>query len=120
LKRRLPDQIALQGDGSCLPLADESVDFLFCTETLEHISDPAAAVREFLRVLRGGCRFVVQSPNAHRIRNLNPFELLTLVLSLITDSILQPKIVHENTWLNTAGRNGPSRGSPCSGISGGI
>jgi len=100
LKRRLPDQIAIQADGSCLPLADDSADFLFCTETLEHIPDPAAAVREFIRVLKPGGCFVVQSPNAHRVRNLNPFELLTIALSLLDDRVLQPKIVHENTWVN--------------------
>ncbi len=100
LKGRLSDQIAIQADGSRLPLADDSVDFLFCTETLEHIPDPAAAVREFTRVLKPGGWFVVQSPNAHRVRNLNPFELLTIALSLVDDRVLQPKIVHENTWVN--------------------
>jgi ubiquinone/menaquinone biosynthesis C-methylase UbiE/uncharacterized protein YbaR (Trm112 family) len=100
LKRRLPDQIAIQADGSSLPLADASADFLFCTETLEHIPDPKAAVREFVRVLKPGGCFVVQSPNAHRMRNLNPFEIVTIALSLIDDRVLQPKVVHENTWVN--------------------
>jgi ubiquinone/menaquinone biosynthesis C-methylase UbiE len=96
----LPDQIALQADGGCLPLEDECADFLFCTETLEHIPDPAAAVGEFFRVLKPGGWLMIQSPNAHRLRNLNPLHILTLLASLATDKVLQKKKTHENTWHN--------------------
>ena len=98
--KNLPDQITLQADGGCLPLEDECADFLFCTETLEHIPKPAAAVGEFFRVLKPGGWLMIQSPNAHRLRNLNPFHVLTLIASLATDSVLQKKRVHENTWHN--------------------
>ncbi len=97
---RLPGMTAIQADGARLPLKSGTVDFLFCTETLEHMTDPAAAVAEFARVLKPGGSMMIQSPNAHRIRNLNIFHILTLVLSLLHDSMLQKKMVHENTWLN--------------------
>lgn len=100
--RRVPDQTALQADGICLPLKDNSVDFLFCTETLEHLADPAQAMMEFGRVLRPGGRLMIQSPNAHRMRNLNPFHLAVNAFSLVSDSVLQKKMVHENTWHNAA------------------
>ncbi|MBN2069905.1 MAG: class I SAM-dependent methyltransferase [Candidatus Krumholzibacteriota bacterium] len=99
-KRKLPGQTAILADGASLPLKDDSIDFLFCTETLEHLSDPGRAVGEFMRVLRPGGSMMIQSPNAHRVRNLNIFHLATLMLSLVSDSILQKKIVHENTWHN--------------------
>jgi ubiquinone/menaquinone biosynthesis C-methylase UbiE len=101
-KEHLPRQIALQADGVFLPLRSATVDFLFCTETLEHLTDPQRAVDEFLRVLRPGGIMVVQSPNAHRLRNLNLFELLTLPVGLVTDRVLQKKVVHENTWHNAS------------------
>ena len=100
--RRVPDQTALQADGICLPLKDNSVDFLFCTETLEHLADPAQAMMEFGRVLRPGGRLMIQSPNAHRMRNLNPFHLAVNAFSLVSDGVLQKKMVHENTWHNAA------------------
>jgi len=96
----LPGQTALQADGACLPLEDACADFLLCTETLEHIPDPGAAVREFFRVLKPGGWLMIQSPNAHRLRNLNPFHILILLASLANDAVLQKKTVHENTWHN--------------------
>ena len=95
-----PTHTAVQADGACLPLKDNSVDFLFSTETLEHLTDPSAAVNDFIRVLKPGGCLMIQSPNAHRIRNLNPFHLVTLLASLVSDQVLQKKVVHENTWHN--------------------
>lgn len=99
---RVPGGMAVAADAAELPLIGGSVDFLFCTETLEHLADPAAAVAEFVRVLRPGGRLMIQSPNAHRIRNLNLFHLCVLVLSPLTDRILQKKTVHANTWHTAA------------------
>lgn len=96
----LPEHVALQADGACLPLKDACADFVLCTETLEHIPDPGAAIAECFRVLKPGGRLMVQSPNAHRLRNLNPFHVLVLIVSLATDRVLQKKTVHENTWHN--------------------
>ncbi len=99
LRSRIPAATVVLADGSCLPLPDESAEFIICTETLEHLTDPAAALAEFARVLRPGGCFVVQSPNAHRIRNLNLLHVLSLVAGLAVDHVLQKKTVHENTWV---------------------
>lgn len=102
LRARLPDQGALLADGGALPLRTGCVDFLFCTETLEHLPEPLAAVAEFRRALRPGGRLMIQSPNAHRLRNLNVFHVLTLLAGLAFDRVLLKKTVHENTWHNAA------------------
>jgi ubiquinone/menaquinone biosynthesis C-methylase UbiE len=101
-REHLPEHVALQADGMCLPLKSESVDFLFCTETLEHLADPGEALAEFLRVLRPGGVLVAQSPNAHRLRNQNPLEILALPWSLVSDRVVRKKIVQENTWHNAS------------------
>lgn len=101
-QENLPDKTAVQADGSCLPLGDETADFLFCTETLEHLTDPDQAMAEFVRVLRPGGCLVIQSPNAHRLTSLNPFTLAVLCLSLLSDRVLQKKVVHENIWHNAS------------------
>ncbi len=46
-----------------MPLEDSSVDFLLCTEVLEHISDVGFVLGEFRRVLRPGGRALISVPN---------------------------------------------------------
>jgi SAM-dependent methyltransferase len=49
----------LEGSVEALPVEDASFDVVLCTQVLEHVADPAAAVRELRRVLRpGGCALV--------------------------------------------------------------
>ena len=40
-------------------LADKSIDWGFCSHTLEHTRDAASAVREMARVIKRGCLFVL-------------------------------------------------------------
>jgi SAM-dependent methyltransferase len=42
------------GEPGFVPVGDESFDIVVCTQTLEHLPDPAAAVREFRRIVRPG------------------------------------------------------------------
>lgn len=50
-----------------LPFAAESFDFVLCSEVLEHLPDPALAMREIARVLRPGGRAVVSTPFMYRV-----------------------------------------------------
>jgi len=62
--RRLGRRAALaQGDAGALPFATGAFDRVYCSEVLEHIVDPAAAVREIGRVLRPGGVAVLSVPN---------------------------------------------------------
>ena len=40
------------GDAAALPLVDNSVDTILCTEVLEHVPNPEKVIAEFARVLR--------------------------------------------------------------------
>ncbi len=44
-------------------IPDNSVDLVVCFETLEHVPDPDAILREFVRVLTPGGRIIVSVPN---------------------------------------------------------
>ncbi len=54
LKERLPNQNVIEGDVEALPFAAASFGTVLCTEVLEHLPDPAAALAEFRRVVRPG------------------------------------------------------------------
>jgi SAM-dependent methyltransferase len=51
------------GDVRKLPLGDDAFDVVVCFETIEHIEDGAAALREFSRVLRPDGVLLLSSPN---------------------------------------------------------
>jgi ubiquinone/menaquinone biosynthesis C-methylase UbiE len=56
----------LRGDCTRLPLADASVDLIFCHQTFHHLIDQPAGAREFHRVLRpGGLLLFAESTRAY-------------------------------------------------------
>lgn len=51
----------LHGQIDALPLEDESFDVVLCLQVLEHVPDPAAAVRELRRVTAPGGRVLLST-----------------------------------------------------------
>jgi SAM-dependent methyltransferase len=52
-----------------IPFPDGSFDMALCNHVLEHVDDPAAALRELHRVLKPGGRLVCQTPYAAHLTN---------------------------------------------------
>jgi ubiquinone/menaquinone biosynthesis C-methylase UbiE len=90
---------AIAGTAENTTLPDESMDLIVCTEAFEHLTDPGIALREFCRILKPGGRIVIQSPSARQLRNLNPLHWLQTALGYWFPSLLQPTMVHANTFL---------------------
>lgn len=51
------------GNAVALPFRAASFDGVFCVAVLQHLADPAAALREFARVVRPGGRVLVVEPD---------------------------------------------------------
>jgi len=62
LKQRLPDHVVIEGDVEHLPFTDGSFGTVLCTEVIEHIPDPAAALHEYRRVLKPGGMLIGSVP----------------------------------------------------------
>jgi SAM-dependent methyltransferase len=61
LKPRFPE--ATRGSATSLPFATGAFNIVISSECIEHTPDPAAAVREMLRVLRPGGVLLLTTPN---------------------------------------------------------
>lgn len=59
-----------QGDGTSLPFEDNEFDQVIYTETLEHVEDDEAMLRDLIRVLRPGGVLVVSVPDEYSERLL--------------------------------------------------
>ena len=55
-----------------IPVADESFDVIVCTEVLEHVPDPADALREMTRIIKKGGRLILTAPLGSGLHQL-PF-----------------------------------------------
>jgi ubiquinone/menaquinone biosynthesis C-methylase UbiE len=99
-RQRMPNAMAVVCDlNDGLPFRRESVDRVLCTEAFEHFAAPDLVLKEFARVVTPGGRIVIQSPSAMQLRNLNPFHVLQCLVGRFLPSLLQPVVVHENTWV---------------------
>lgn len=57
-------KLDIVSDITAIPVPDASFDAVMCTEVLEHVPDPIAALRELARVLRPGGTMILTSPFA--------------------------------------------------------
>ncbi len=63
VRRRLPHQVAVEGDIEDMPFEDESFGTVVCTEVLEHVPYPEKALSEIGRVLRPGGMLIGSVPS---------------------------------------------------------
>lgn len=69
-------------DGTKIPLEDETVDHVICTEVLEHCQEPAVLLREVHRVLRRGGTGVFTVPWSARFHYI-PHDYLRFTPSML-------------------------------------
>ena len=55
-------RIDIVSDIADIPEPDDSFDAILCTEVLEHVPDPVAAITEFHRLLRPGGELIMSAP----------------------------------------------------------
>lgn len=58
----------LDADVTKLPLEDQSFDFIVCSDSLHHFSDPESSVKELSRVSRKGAIFLLVDPASNNLK----------------------------------------------------
>jgi len=88
-KKLNPTVKYIQGDITKMLFADSEFDIVLCTEVLEHLQDPSAALREIRRVAKSGILLTVPHEPWFRLGNV-------LVAKNLTR--LGDPIDHVNHW----------------------
>jgi SAM-dependent methyltransferase len=82
----------VDGLAANLPLADGSVDALWCERVLQHLPDPQAAIEEFARVLRPGGRAVLlDSDHASRVMSALDYEVEAKINTAFMGQLPNPR-----------------------------
>ena len=68
-KTRFPEQTWVQADRLSLPFEDKKFDVVTMLETLEHVDDPRATIKEAVRVIKKDGILIVSVPNELRIED---------------------------------------------------
>jgi len=76
-KERNLGAIIIKANAEKIPFKDETFDFVFCTELLEHILNPQKAVLEIARVIKKNGIAVFSTYNHHNLGNLITLRALT-------------------------------------------
>lgn len=69
-------EVDVLSDITEIPLPDKSQDNIICTEVLEHIFDPSAAIREMNRLLRPNGRILISVPGTSFL-HFSPYHYYT-------------------------------------------
>ena len=70
-RTRLPDATFYAvRDGERVPIEGGVIDFVFCSEVIEHVYDTEATFREFARLLRSNGRLLLTTPYHGLVKNL--------------------------------------------------
>lgn len=59
-----------RGDAENLPIADNTVDFVFANMYLHHVEDPASAIKEMVRILKPGGKIAITDLDEHNFEFL--------------------------------------------------
>lgn len=91
---------AILGDGLRLPFRDASFDVVTSFETVEHIHDRPAFLRELYRILKPEGCLLISTPNAHYTRPVNgkpsnPFHIYEYTPEEFAEELKKVFVVHE-------------------------
>lgn len=85
-----PDIVASADE---LPIADDSIDCILCSEVLEHVDNPLAVLREIGRVLRPGGSLILTVPFINEIHG-EPFDFRRFTIFGLEDLVSKVKTLH--------------------------
>jgi len=80
-QQHAPQACYIMADLENLPLSNETIDLVVCTETLEHLSNPERTISEFTRILRPTGKLIGSVPHRHPVWSFRKLLLTTCPVS---------------------------------------
>jgi SAM-dependent methyltransferase len=90
-RSRVHEIWAIQGDAERVPFANGAFDVIVCTEVLEHLVNPVAAINEMKRILAAGGLLILTVPSVHTaFLSINPLFWFEAIAGVYFPSVLPP------------------------------
>ncbi len=67
--------VFIEAAGEDLPLADETAEMVFCTNTLDHVADPWQTLSELVRILKVGGHLIIDTDTEGQTDEMHPHAL---------------------------------------------
>jgi SAM-dependent methyltransferase len=90
----------IKGDGTCLPIKSNSIDFIYTAAVLEHVKNPLLMGKEIIRVLKPGGKLLANSAFMQPVHSEGQhfFNLTPYGIELVFEEIKDKKIWWTNDF----------------------
>ena len=90
--------VAVCCDAQSLPLGTGTSEVVVSLETIEHLANPIAFIKEIRRILRAGGELLLSTPNSSRSSRRNPYHINEMTLEELRNVLVEGGFRERGIW----------------------